>query len=90
MPQLRGTDGEPRTTLEKFTVDLWVKFLDLNGEHPIFMEDGWTPGAMHIHDRNATILHLLGIDHRRLTYRYQGRDFRLTDIHGHVLKDILS
>ena len=48
MPQLRGTDGQPRTTLEKFTVDIWVKFLDLNGEHPIFMEDGWTPGAMHL------------------------------------------
>ena len=53
-------------------------------------KEKWTPGTMHIHDRNATILHLLGIDHRRLTYRYQGRDFRLTDIHGHVLKDIIS
>ena len=49
----------------------------------------WTPGTMHIHDLNATILHLLGIDHRKLTYRYQGRDFRLTDIHGHVMKDLL-
>jgi uncharacterized protein (DUF1501 family) len=50
----------------------------------------WTPGTMHIHDLNATILHLLGIDHRRLTYRYQGRDFRLTDVHGHVVKEILA
>ena len=50
----------------------------------------WTPDTMHIHDLNATILHLLGIDHRKLTYRYQGRDFRLTDIHGHVIKDILA
>jgi hypothetical protein len=50
----------------------------------------WTPGTMHIHDRNATILHLLGIDHRRLTYRYQGRDFRLTDVHGHVLEDLIA
>ena len=50
----------------------------------------WTPGTMHIHDLNATILHQLGIDHRRLTYRYQGRDFRLTDVHGHVVKDILA
>mgnify|MGYP001823330563 CR=1 FL=1 len=49
----------------------------------------WTPGAMHIHDMNATILHLLGIDHKRLTYRYQGRDFRLTDVHGHVVHDLL-
>jgi len=50
----------------------------------------WTPGTMHIHDLNATILHLLGIDHTRLTYRYQGRDYRLTDVHGHVVKDILA
>lgn len=52
-------------------------------------KDKWTPGTMHIHDLNATILHLLGIDHRKLTYRYQGRDFRLTDVHGHVIKDLL-
>jgi len=52
--------------------------------------DPWTPGTMHIHDLNATILHLLGIDHRRLTYRYQGRDFRLTDIHGHVMHDLIA
>lgn len=50
----------------------------------------WTPGTMHIHDLNATILHLLGIDHRKLTYRYQGRDFRLTDIDGHVIHDIIA
>ena len=50
----------------------------------------WTPGTMHIHDLNATILHLLGIDHVKLTYRYQGRDFRLTDVHGHVIKDIIA
>ncbi len=51
--------------------------------------DKWTPGTMHIHDLNATILHLLGIDHEKLTYRYQGRDFRLTDVHGHVMHDLL-
>ena len=50
----------------------------------------WTPGTMHIHDLNATILHLLGIDHRRLTHRYQGRDFRLTDVHGHVMHDLIA
>lgn len=44
----------------------------------------------HIHDWHATILHLLGLDHERLTYRYAGRDFRLTDVHGNVLKDILA
>ncbi len=44
---------------------------------------------VHVHDFQATVLHLMGIDHERLTYRYQGRDFRLTDVHGHVVKDIL-
>jgi hypothetical protein len=44
----------------------------------------------HVHDFHATILHLMGIDHRRLTYRYAGRDFRLTDVHGNVAQRILS
>ena len=44
---------------------------------------------VHVHDLQATILHLLGIHHEQLTHRFQGRDFRLTDIHGHVVKDIL-
>jgi hypothetical protein len=46
--------------------------------------------AVHVHDLNATILHQLGIDHERLTFRYQGRDFRLTDVHGQVVKGILA
>ncbi|MCR9197768.1 MAG: DUF1501 domain-containing protein [Planctomycetaceae bacterium] len=46
--------------------------------------------GVHVHDFNATILHLLGIDHERLTFKYQGRRFRLTDVHGHVLDDILA
>ena len=45
---------------------------------------------VHIHDLNATILHQLGFDHEKLTTRFQGRDFRLTDVHGHVIKPILS
>lgn len=45
---------------------------------------------MHIHDVHATILHLLGMDHERLTYRYAGRDYRLTDVHGDVPKEILA
>ena len=45
---------------------------------------------VHIHDLNATILHCLGIDHERLTYRFQGRDFRLTDVHGNVVRDMLA
>jgi hypothetical protein len=46
--------------------------------------------GVHIHDLQATILHLLGIDHEKLTFRFQGRQFRLTDVHGHVVKDILA
>jgi hypothetical protein len=45
---------------------------------------------VHVHDLQATIMHLLGFDHERLTYRFQGRDYRLTDIHGHVVKDLLA
>jgi len=49
-----------------------------------------TADPVHIHDMQATILHLCGIDHTKLTYRYQGRQFRLTDVHGHVIKGILA
>jgi hypothetical protein len=45
---------------------------------------------VHVHDLNATLLHLLGFDHEKLTYRFQGRDYRLTDVHGHLVKGILS
>jgi hypothetical protein len=45
---------------------------------------------VHIHDLHATVLHLLGLDHEKLTYRYDGRDFRLTDVHGGVVRDILA
>ncbi len=47
-------------------------------------------GACHVHDYHATILHLMGIDHTRLTYRYAGRDFRLTDVHGNVVREVLT
>jgi hypothetical protein len=49
-----------------------------------------TENPVHVHDLNATIMQLMGVDHTRLTYRYQGRDFRLTDIHGNVVKDIVA
>ena len=47
-------------------------------------------GRVHVHDLQATILHLLGFDHERLTYPFQGRNFRLTDVHGHVVHDIIA
>jgi arylsulfatase A-like enzyme len=45
---------------------------------------------VHIHDLHATIMQLMGIDHERLTFRYQGRRFRLTDVHGEVVSDVIS
>jgi uncharacterized protein (DUF1501 family) len=49
-----------------------------------------TENPVHIHDLNATLLHCLGLDHTRLTFRFQGRDFRLTDVHGNVVRDLLA
>jgi hypothetical protein len=49
-----------------------------------------TNDKVHVHDLNATIMHLLGFDHTKLTYRFQGRDFRLTDVHGDVVKKLLA
>ncbi|MCA9091801.1 MAG: DUF1501 domain-containing protein, partial [Planctomycetaceae bacterium] len=49
-----------------------------------------TENKVHIHDLHATMLHLLGLDHLRLTYRHAGRDFRLTDVAGHVVKGIIA
>ena len=52
-----------------------------------YLEDGQ---QMHVHDLHATMLYLCGIDHKRLTYRFQGRDFRLTDVFGEVAKGIVA
>jgi hypothetical protein len=46
--------------------------------------------GVHVHDFHATILHLLGLDHTRLTFKFQGRDYRLTDVHGKVVKELLA
>ncbi len=51
---------------------------------------GAVENPVHVHDLNATVLHLLGLDHERLTYKYQGREFRLTDVHGRVVREILA
>jgi arylsulfatase A-like enzyme len=45
---------------------------------------------VHVHDLQATIMHLLGLDHQKLTYRFQGRDYRLTDVHGQVVRDVIG
>ena len=49
-----------------------------------------TRDGVHVHDLHATILHLLGIDHKRLTYKFQGRQFRLTDVHGNVVENVIA
>jgi hypothetical protein len=51
---------------------------------------GVVENKVHVHDLQATIMHLLGFDHERLTFRFQGRDYRLTDVHGHLVPEILA
>ena len=88
---MAGGGVKPGITYGK-TDDYGYNIVDADGNTlmPQPTKEKWTPGTMHIHDLNATILHLLGIDHKRLTYRYQGRDFRLTDVHGHVIHDLIA
>ncbi|MCB8933301.1 MAG: DUF1501 domain-containing protein [Fimbriimonadaceae bacterium] len=72
------------------TDDYGYNIVDKSGNPIDPSVDEFTPGAVHIHDLQATILNQLGIDHSKLTYHYQGRDFRLTDVHGHVVRDLLA
>jgi hypothetical protein len=87
-PQNYGRDHHPRN----FTMWLaggGIKPGIVHGDTDDFSYNV-TENPVHIHDLNATILHCLGVDHTKLTYRFQGRDFRLTDVHGNVVRDILS
>ncbi|MCH7904767.1 MAG: DUF1501 domain-containing protein [Armatimonadetes bacterium] len=72
------------------TDDYSYNIVDADGNPIDPTPDEFTPGAVHIHDLNATIQHLMGIDHMKLTYKYQGRDFRITDVHGHVVHDLIK
>ena len=73
---------------------LWMAGGGVKGGHVYGATDdfAWniTRDPVHVHDHQATILHLCGIDHERMTYRYQGRQFRLTDIHGKVVRGVLA
>ena len=90
--------GEPReSTGRDHHIDAFTMWMAGGGVksghiHGSTDELGFGPveGKVHVHDLHATILHLLGLDHKKLTYRFQGRDFRLTDVHGEVVTDILS
>ena len=98
-PMLQGNNGEGKETAagRDHHKDAFTMWMAGGG-----MKPGTTYGKtddlgfriaenpVHVHDFQATILHLLGIDHERLTYKYQGRDFRLTDIHGELIRGILS
>lgn len=72
------------------TDDFGYNIVDKDGAIIDPSAESFTPGAVHVHDLQATILNQLGIDHTKLTYHYQGRDFRLTDVHGHVVKDLIK
>ncbi|MBM3783937.1 MAG: DUF1501 domain-containing protein [Acidobacteria bacterium] len=84
----RGREHNPRG-FTMFLAGGGVKRGIAHGETDEF---GWeaVQGKVHIHDLHATMLHLLGVDHERLTYRYMGRDFRLTDVFGRVVNEILA
>ena len=61
--------------------------------HQLLADDaarGVAKDGVHVHDFHATILHLMGLDHERLTYRHTGRDYRLTDVHGNVVREVLA
>ena len=90
--------GEDRATLgrdhhvDAFT--MWLAGGGVKAGHVHGTTDdmgfGAVEGQVHVHDLHATLLHLLGFDHERLTYRFQGRDFRLTDIHGKLVPEIMA
>ncbi len=77
-----------------FGFTMWLAGGGIKGglAHGATDEFGWhaMENKVHVHDLHATILHLMGLDHERLTYRYSGRDFRLTDVQGRIVKDILA
>lgn len=98
-PMAQGTSGDGKQTKigrdhhkEAYTV--WMAGGGTKGGHVYGETDvlGYSIARdpVHLHDFNATIMHLLGIDHERLTFRYQGRQFRLTDVHGEVVKGVLA
>jgi hypothetical protein len=90
-PTAQGTDGREH---HPFGFTMWLAGGGVKGGviHGATDEFGWYAALdkVHVHDLHATILHLMGIDHKRLTYRYGGRDYRLTDVHGKVVETIIA
>ena len=87
-PGVTGRDHHP------YAFSLWMAGGGIKGGQVIGETDdiGWgiTKDPIHVHDLHATILHLFGLNHEKLTYRHGGRDYRLTDVHGRVVKAILA
>lgn len=90
-PHAQGGDGRDHNH-QAFT--LWMAGGGVKAGHSHGVTDDYgyevVDGKVHIHDLHATMLHLLGLDHERLTYRHAGRDFRLTDVYGRVVGEILA
>ncbi len=90
-PTAEGTDGREH---HPFGFTMWMAGGGIKGGMAYGATDefGWyaVENKVHVHDLHATILHLMGINHEKLTYRYSGRDFRLTDVSGRVVTDILA
>jgi hypothetical protein len=86
---LAGGGVKPGATYGR-TDDYGYNVADADGNPISPTKDKFTPGIVHVHDLQATILHLLGVDHTQLTFKYQGRHYRLTDVHGHVVDGILA
>ncbi len=86
--------GAPGRDHHKDAYTMWLAGGGIRGGSSHGMTDDFgmdiAENGAHVHDLNATVLHLLGLDHQRLTYRYQGREFRLTDVHGNVVNEILA
>jgi uncharacterized protein (DUF1501 family) len=90
-PSAQGDDGRNHNN-RGYT--MWMAGGGVKGGMTYGATDEYGAAAVedkvHVHDLHATVLHLLGLDHERLTYRYAGRDFRLTDVHGNVVMEILA
>jgi uncharacterized protein (DUF1501 family) len=91
MGEIRGTVGR------NHHIDAYTVWLAGGGIKPglnlgVTDEFGFNPveDRVHVHDLQATVLHLLGLDHTKLTFRFQGRDFRLTDVHGEIVTKLLA
>jgi hypothetical protein len=90
----RGARGEPGRDHHNRCFVAWLAGGGARGGHVHGQTDDFgydvVEGKVHVHDLHATVLHLLGFDHEKLTYRYNGRDFRLTDVYGNVVKELTA